>query len=101
MAQHKSKFKVGDQGWLWCEVRPGPFPNERRVYVKVGDSEWFGFVGISQLENKLVEGKDRVRAAIVAVHPNEIVLGLRGQSPASRPIQTTPSLIAEYGSFAT
>ncbi len=93
--QHK--FKVRDQVWLSCVVRPGPFPNERRVYVKLGDSEWFGFVDVSELRDKPSAGTDHVRAVVIAVQPQKIVLGIRGQSPASGPIQTKPSLITEYG----
>lgn len=94
-------FKVRDQVWLRCEVRQGPFPNERRVYVKLGQSEWFGFVGTAELRNKVLEGQDQVRALVLAVQPQEVVLGIRGQSPASGPIQTNPSLITNYGPVQT
>jgi hypothetical protein len=95
------KPKKRDLVWIRCKVRPGPFPNERRIYVQLGSSEWFGFVDQSELERKVPEGEDRVRATVIAVQPGKVVLGIRGQSPASGPIQTEPSLIAEYGAVPT
>jgi hypothetical protein len=96
-----SKFRVGDEVWLPCRVRPGPFPNERKVYVKVGESEWFGFVDVSQLRENAVPGTSYVRALVIAVQPSNVVLGIRGQSPASGPLQATPSQLTEHGSLAT
>lgn len=92
--------RAGTVVWIPCEVRSGPFPNERRVYVKTGMSEWFGFVRTSELKDKVSEGEDRVQAVVLAVEPDRVVVGVRGQSPASGMIQARPSQIAEYGSLS-
>ena len=42
----KGDIKPGMVVWVPCEVRPGPFPNERKVYIKLDNSEWFGFVDV-------------------------------------------------------
>ena len=89
------KIKKGMVIWIPCEVKNGPFPNERRVYVQLGQSEWFGFVDLSHLKEE--HGQQFVRTIVLAVRPSEVVLGIRGQSPASGPIQASPSLIAQYG----
>jgi hypothetical protein len=87
------KYAKGMSVWLPCEVKGGPFPNERRVLVRTETSEWFGFVNVSELQNKVQTGSDRVRAVVVAVEPNNVIVAVRGQSPASGEIQAKPSLI--------
>ncbi len=101
MAQHK--FRLRDTVWLPCEVRSGPFSNERRVYLKFGDDEWFGFVNVTELEQKVLEGADRVKAVVIGTGPKGgVLLSVRGQSPASGPIHTDyPSLMAEHGAVTT
>ncbi len=93
-----SEFKRDVVVWLPCDVRSGPFSNERRIFVKIGESEWFGFVDIAELKES--DGKTFVRAVVLAVRPDAVVLGIRGQSPGSGPIQAKPSLIIEHGAFA-
>ena len=95
-----SDIKKGLVVWIPCEVRSGPFPNERRVFVETAFSKWFGFVDLSELKES--SGKQLVRAVVLAVLPNQVVLGIRGQSPANGPIQASPSsLITEHGAIAT
>jgi hypothetical protein len=93
----KGTFEKGAVVWLPCQVRGGPFPNERRVYIKTEISEWFGFVNTSELKDKVIEGPDHVRGVVVAVASDHLVIGVRGQSPASGAIQANPSQITEYG----
>lgn len=85
--------------WIPCSVKSGPFPNERRVYLKTHLTEWFGFVNVTELENKVTEGEDRVRAIILHVGDDQIVVGIRGQSPKGGPIQTRPSEVTAYGAI--
>jgi len=86
-------IKSGMTVWVSCDVRPGPFPNERKVYIKLDNNEWFGFVDVSQLKNKVESGPDFVQATVIGVRDERVVLGIRGQSPASRPIETNTSVI--------
>jgi len=87
------KYVKGMSVWIPCAVKGGPFPNERRVLVKTDMSEWFGFVNVLEPEKRVQIGSDRVRATVVAVEPNHVVLAVREQSPASGEIQAKPSLI--------
>lgn len=93
-----SEIKKGMVVWLPCEVRRGPFPDERKVYVGSAHGDWFGFVNTSELEKKVPQGKDRVRGIILAVDPRHIMVGINGQSPASKALTAEPSLI-EHGAF--
>ena len=88
-----SDIKKGMIVWIPCEVKGGPFPNERRVYVKTDLSEWFGFVNTSELKKKVSAGWDDVRAIVLAHASDHVVVGIRGQSPASGAIRAQPSLI--------
>ncbi|MGH7780897.1 MAG: hypothetical protein ACREQR_13845 [Candidatus Binataceae bacterium] len=88
-------IKKGLVFWLPCKVKGGPFPNERRVYVQTGISEWFGFVSVDELERKTNEGLDRVRAVVLGVTPDHVIVGIRGQSPASGAVQAERSLIRD------
>jgi hypothetical protein len=89
-----SEIKPGMVVWVPCEVRSGPFPNERRVLIKTEITEWFGFVNTSELENKILQGHDRVRGIVAEVKPSYVVIAVRGQSPSSGEIQAPPSFIS-------
>jgi hypothetical protein len=91
-----NNLKKGLYFWVPCEVKSGPFPNERRVYVKIGNNEWFGFVDASQLKEGGKQEHDFVRAVILEVQPQGVVLGINGQSPASRPLETSSSEIDRF-----
>ena len=95
-----NRIRKGMMVWIPCDVRSGPFPNERRIYIKLEQNEWFGFVDESQLRERVREGSDHVQARVVAIHNEKVVLGIRGQSPASRPIETSPSVIRGFGPVA-
>lgn len=98
-AENSAKaFSVGQEIWLPCGIQSGPFPNERRVYLKVEGSEWSGFVSTSEL----IEAEKRVRATVLRVGPGDwMVVGIRGNSPASRPIEARPAAVREqlYGTL--
>jgi hypothetical protein len=97
MAMNTQKLEKGSVVWIPCEVRGGPFPDERMVHVDTGMSEWFGFVNVSELKNKVATGKDSVRCVVLAVERDYLVVGIEGQSPTtSGSIQAQPSFI-EHG----
>jgi len=93
----KTELKRGMSIWLPCEVRGGPFPDERIAYVKSTRGEWFGFVNVAELKEGVISGKDRVRGVVLALRSDHIVVGIEGQSPTtSKSIHADPSSI-EYG----
>ena len=89
------KYKVGDELWLPCQVRPGPFSNERRVYLKVGEREWLGFVNESEIRDERF-----VKARVLHIEGDRLLLGIRGSSPTSRSFVTERSTLAEHGAVA-
>jgi hypothetical protein len=95
------EIKKGMVVWVPCIVNSGPFPDERRVYVSGGidDDEWFGFVGISELHKKVPRGEDEVRALVLDVQPKFIVVGINGQSPASKSLTANPSIIRQHATL--
>jgi hypothetical protein len=94
-------IKKGMLMWIPCEVKSGPFPNERRVYIKLDDMEWFGFVDVSQLKEKVPQGHDFVRATVIGVQKERVVLGIHGQAPASGPIETNPTRLSGFSLVPT
>jgi hypothetical protein len=95
MPSTSRKAKKGDVVWIPCEVRSGPFPDERRVYLKLGDHEWMGFVN----EAEIRDGKS-VKATILRVAGNRVLLGIRGTSPTSRSFVTERSLLGHAAQSA-
>ena len=83
--------------WLPCKIQNGPFPSERRVYVRVGDSEWFGFVNVEDLQ----EAKRLVRAVVVGVQKDSVTVRIKGHSPEERFIKSAPEALREHVAFAT
>lgn len=96
-----SEIKTGMMIWIPCEVKGGPFPNERRAYLKLNGTEWFGFVDVSQLKDKVPEGHDFVRATVIGVQKERVALGIHGQAPASSPIETNPAQLSGFSLVAT
>jgi len=92
----KSKLKVGDELWIPAEIRLGPFADERRVYLKIDDNEWLGFVNEAEIrDNKLL------RVTVLATKGDSVVLGIRGISPHGRPFKTQRETLIEHGAIAS
>ena len=71
------ELKPGSAILIPCEVKPGPFSNER--LVKVGN--WVGFVNINYLENRDVQsGATRIRAVVVRIEEDRFLAKLPGSS---------------------
>lgn len=59
---------IGDYIWIPCEVKPGPFSNERLVLLESSEDKWLGFVQEYSLQEKKTEGSDAVKAQVVDVN---------------------------------
>ena len=70
---------AGNLVWMPCEVKPGPFPDERRVRLSSDLGEWVGFVPVSFLENPITEGKTRIRVSIVDVEGDTLNVRVPGE----------------------
>ncbi len=79
-------LKLGMQVWVPCEVKPGPFSNERLVRVCVnGETLWLGFVPAARLKEPILEGPTLLPALVVSVIGDKFTARIPGEA-------LTPSL---------
>jgi hypothetical protein len=60
-------LSAGMRIWLPCEVKPGPFSDERMVRVESESGSWLGFVPVSFLRDPLQEGATFISAVVVEI----------------------------------
>ena len=78
-------LSVGRAVWVPCELKPGPFSNERLVRVQGGGPEsWVGFVPIWYLQEPVEEGVTKIRAVVVELQGDHFVARVPGHSVASQ-----------------
>jgi hypothetical protein len=75
---------VGQHVWVPCEVRPGPFSNERIVKVDSPVGNWIGFIHTSQLRHPVTAGSTEATVLVVEVHNDRF----RAQ-PLGQPLSNT------------
>jgi hypothetical protein len=81
---------VGAEAWIDCEVKPGPFSDERLVRVKKNGDTWVGFVNAAQLRPPIPEtGQTKVRVRLIKVEGNSFVGQILGHSVTPQPIHGT------------
>ena len=72
------RLRPGATIWLPCEVKPGPFSNERMVRVAMQCDPWVGFVDTQFLRESIVEGSTAIRARIVDLSGDSFLASLPG-----------------------
>lgn len=78
-------LSVGRTVWVPCEVKPGPFSNERLVRVQGETPEsWVGFVPIWYLQEPVEKGTTKIRAVVVELQGDRFVARIPGHSVASQ-----------------
>lgn len=75
---------VGDCIWIPCEVKPGPFSDERRVRIASDSGEWLGYVPVSYLQEPILEGQTKIRALIVDVSQDTFCAKIPGERVAGK-----------------
>lgn len=90
--------KVGGQIWVPCEVKPGPFPDERLVRVASGAGEWVGFVPADALQNDVFEGHTCLLGTIVEVRADSVSVNFPGDSVTRAQFEGSISRIRPLGS---
>jgi hypothetical protein len=78
-------LQIGTQLWIPCEVKPGPFSDERLVRVPSSRGDWLGFVPVHLLREPVLEGNTFVGARVVSVQGERFQASLPGEA-------LTPSL---------
>ena len=77
----------GARMWLPCEVKPGPFSDERMVLIKAGGNEWLGFVNVRWLKKHGSQDTDEVLAKVVDVDGPTFQARIPGNALQTRLIQ--------------
>jgi len=78
-------MKVGENVWIPCEVKPGPFPDERLVRVVSDAGEYVAFVRTRWLRDPAVrKGQTSIVGEIVAVSGPSFTARFPGIAPLGR-----------------
>ena len=82
-------IKAGSGVWLPCQVKRGPFSNERLVRIHIPpNKDWVGFVDVDYLKDKEMEsGETEVLARVTATDAHSITLIVQGHALDSRYVQ--------------
>lgn len=91
------KLEAGMRVWIPCEVKPGPFSNERMVRMTGDGQEWLNFVQVHLLREAIEEGATFVIATIDSVRDDEYVALLPGENLGSRYFHGRLSQVAPVG----
>ena len=73
-------LEPGTRVWIRCEVKLGPFPDERTIHVDSPSGHWEGVVDVRQLRDEIAEGPTAVLATIVESSEIGTAARLPGQS---------------------
>jgi hypothetical protein len=76
--------RVGELVWIPCEVKPGPFSNERFTLLRSDHAEWIGLVPVHCLREPVPEGRTAVRAIITELSEERFKARIEGEALASR-----------------
>jgi len=65
----KAVIVPGRYVWIACDVKPGPFSDERMVRVASSASAdvWVGFASVSALRNPIKTGQTAIKALVIGV----------------------------------
>lgn len=72
------KFKVGNHIAIPCEVKPGPFSEERLISFDSLDGPISGFVLDDELKKRRGDDRWLVRGRVVSVSPDLIKVWIEG-----------------------
>jgi hypothetical protein len=92
------EIRAGMRVWIPCEVKPGPFSNERMVRVTGDGQEWLNFVQVHLLREAIQEGATFVLAMVDSVRDDECVALLPGENLGSRYFHGRLSQVTPVGS---
>lgn len=87
-----TKLKKGNEVWVACKVKPGPFPNERMVVItQPMDAEsYVGFADVQSIQDQTIkEGNTYVRAYITDINETIVIAAVDGHALGSRYVQVS------------
>lgn len=94
------QLRAGVRIWIPCEVKPGPFSDERMVRVETQAGEWLGFVDVGLLQDREVaEGKTSVLATVESVGSGRFTARLPGHAVRSLLFEGSTDKAVRVGSL--
>jgi hypothetical protein len=97
----RMKLTPGRHVWIACEVKPGPFPDERFVRISGGPIEWVGFVTVGALKEPIENGQSFVDAVVVDVLDGTFLAKPPGDGLGSSLLRLPTSKAEEGGLIAS
>ena len=76
-------YEAGRLVWIPCEVKPGPFSDERIIRIPSERGEWVAFVHVNELRDPVTEGPTFVRAVILNIDGGRFNARIAGEPVAS------------------
>lgn len=73
-------LQVGSKVWIPCEVKPGPFSNERLTRIQLPAGPWLGFVDTGALRDPVETGNTYVLARITDIDDNQVTVIVQGHA---------------------
>ncbi len=95
------QFRIGKQLLLPCEVKPGPFSNERMVRVRIDSFDWLGFVPISALKEPVTEGHTLIRTLVTDINGDSFEARLPGHAFSSSVFRGSIAKVKPFGPLQT
>jgi len=86
-------LQVGGRVWLPCEVKPGPFSNERLVRIELPESRRVGFVDTSALKEVIETGSTSVPARVIAITESDATAIVQGHAFDTRQVQASTAKV--------
>jgi len=93
-------LRVGGFFWIPCEVKPGPFSDERVARIADADAEWVGFVATSSLQSPIEEGRTALKAVILDVNGSRYLAQPVGYGVDASTFQATLERVTPLGPVA-
>lgn len=81
--------------WIPCEVKKGPFSDERTVKITSGESEAVAFVGTDFLREPVEGGHTFIKVDVVSESKDTIVAKIPGVSISNKSITINKSDMEE------
>ena len=73
-------LQVGSEVWIPCEVKPGPFSNERLARIQLPAGPWLGFVDTGALRDPVETGNTYVLARITDIDDTQVTVIVQGHA---------------------
>jgi hypothetical protein len=76
--EEPAAIRAGMRVWIPCEVKPGPFSDERLVRVEREGGHWLGFVPDAVLREPIASGRTAVQGLVDEVQRGRVRAFLPG-----------------------